>query len=68
MGAGENGHHGIVMQLLVVPVLKLEEDSVIIHYRLAVGKHAAVARQKHFLAQKAVQIDARWTLILVAIR
>ena len=68
MGAGENGQHGIVMQLLVVLVLKLEADNVIIHSLLAVGKHASVFRQKHFLAQKAVQIDARWTLILVAIR
>ena len=67
MGAGENGHHGIVMQIPVVLVLKLEAENVIIHYRLAVGKHAVVACQKHFLAQKAVQIDAQWTLILVAI-
>ena len=42
MGAGENGHHGIVMQVLVLLVLWLEADNVIIHYHPAVGKHAAV--------------------------
>ena len=68
MGAGENGHHGIVMQLLVVLVLRQEADNVIIHYRLAMGKHALVFPQKRFLAQKTVQVVARWTLILVVIR